>query len=182
MKPRPEAILLNLPEEQEEALASWLLAGLPYHLAKARLKSDFGVEVKSLSSFTGFYNQRCAPRMQARLQLAMKTAQKLFNEAKKNPDAVNAATAVLLRTRAFEILQNPAADPKQVSNLVKLLLDSKKQELANKQLGLDQAKFDLFKRKADRLDEIEAKAKELQAAGGMSAETLEIVEKQLKLL
>ncbi len=181
-KPRPEAILLNLPEEQEEALASWLLAGLPYHLAKARLATDFGVEVKSLSSFTRFYNERCAPRMQARLQLAMKTAQKLFNDAKKNPEVVNAATAVLLRTRAFEILQNPGADPKHVSNLVKLLLDSKKQEIARKQLALDQEKFDLIRRKADRLDELEAKAKELRKDGGVSPETLEVLEKQLRLL
>lgn len=181
-KPRPEAILLNLPEEQEEALASWLLAGLPYHLAKARLKADFEVEVKSLSSFTRFYNERCAPRMQARLQLAMKTADKLFREAKKNPEAINAATAVLLRTRAFEILQNPGANVRDVSNLVKLLISSKKTDMAREQLGLDRDKFDLMRRKADRLDELEAKAKEIRTGGGVSPETLDVLEKQLRLL
>jgi|GEM_PF-1838417 len=141
-KPRPEAILLNLPEEQEEALASWLLAGLPYHLAKARLKADFEVEVKSLSSFTRFYNERCAPRMQARLQLARRTAEKLFKDAKRNPAAFDAATAELLRARAFEILQNPGADPRDVSALVKLLLDSKKQDLQREQLVLDRDRFE----------------------------------------
>ena len=156
MKPRPEAILLNLPEEQEEALAQWLLAGLPYHLAKARLKADFGVEVKSLSSFSRFYNQRCAPRLQARLQLARKTAEKLFNDAKKNPAAFDAATAELLRARAFEILQNPGADPRDVSALVKLLLDSKKQEIAGQQLALDRDRFefDATKKALAALDDL----------------------------
>lgn len=181
-KPRSEAILLNLPEEQEEALAQWLLGGLPYHLAKARLKADFGVEVKSLSSFTRFYNERCAPRMQARLQLAMKTADKLYQEAKKNPEAINAATAVLLRTRAFEILQNPAANVRDVSNLVKLLISSKKTDMAREQLGLDREKFELMRRKADRLDELEERAKELRKSGGVSAETLAVLEKELRLI
>lgn len=181
-KPRPEAILLNLPEEQEEALASWLLAGLPYHLAKSRLKADFGVEVKSLSSFTRFYTERCAPRLQARLQMAIKTADKIYAEAKKNPEAINAATAVLLRTRAFEILQNPAANPKDVSNLVKLLISAKKQDLDRQNLALDKDKFELLRRKADRLDELENKAKKMRADGGVSPETLDVLEKQLRLM
>lgn len=182
MKPRPEAILLNLPEEQEEALAQWLLAGLPYHLAKARLKADFGVEVKSLSSFSRFYNERVAPRLQARLQKSYATANKLYRLAKKNPEAVNAGTAVLLRTRAFEILQNPSANPKEVSNLVKLLISAKKQEMDREKLSLDRDKFELLKRKAERLDELEAKAKELRESGCLTPETLQTMEQELKLL
>lgn len=181
-KPRPEAVLLNLPEAQEEALASWLLAGLPYHLAQKRLETDFGVVVKSLSSFTRFYTERCAPRLQARLQMAMKTADKIYKDAKRNPEAINAATAVLLRTRAFEILQNPSANPKDVAGLVKLLISAKKQELDRQNLALDKEKFILIRRKAERLDELESKAKQLRADGGVSPETLDVLEKQLRLM
>jgi hypothetical protein len=36
--------------------------------------------------------------------------------------------------------------------------------------------------KARRLDALEAKAREITQGGGLSAETLEVIEKQLKLL
>ena len=96
--------------------------------------------------------------------------------------AINAATAVLLRTRAFEILQNPAANPKDVSNLVKLLISAKKQDLDRQNLALDKDKFELLRRKADRLDELENKAKKMRADGGVSPETLDVLEKQLRLM
>lgn len=181
-KPRPEAILLHLPEAQEEALAGWLLGGVPYHIAQQRLADEFGVVVKSLSSFSKFYKDRCTPRLRARLQMARSTAERLFKDAKQNPEVFDAATAELLRVRAFEILQNPGADPKDVSSLVKLLLDSKRTKIASEQLQLDVGRFELASKKAARLDELEARAQKLRKDGGVSAETLTILEKELRLI
>lgn len=55
--------------------------------------------------------------------------------------------------------------------------------LIKAQAGLrDDRKLKMLEAKAARLDEMEAKAKELKQGGGLSAETLEMLEKQLKIL
>jgi nicotinic acid mononucleotide adenylyltransferase len=59
--------------------------------------------------------------------------------------------------------------------LVKLQLQAAKQDIEMRKLKMLEAK-------AARLDEMEAKAKELKQGGGLSAETLEMLEKQLKIL
>ena len=59
MKLRSDAKLLNLPEEQQAQLADWLLSGMPYHVARATVETEFGVRV-ALSAFTQFWNEVCA--------------------------------------------------------------------------------------------------------------------------
>jgi hypothetical protein len=61
-------------------------------------------------------------------------------------------------------------------------VELEKLRIQSRQLDLDVGKFQLIKAKADRLDALENKAKELKQGGGLSAETLEMLEKQLKIL
>ena len=52
-RPRPDAVLLNLPEEQPANLADWLLSGVPYHDARARVEKEFGVSLARRSPAPG---------------------------------------------------------------------------------------------------------------------------------
>jgi hypothetical protein len=57
--------------------------------------------------------------------------------------------------------------------LVKLQLQAARQEM-------EMRKLKMLESKAARMDALEAKAKEITAGGGLSAETLEVIEKKLK--
>jgi hypothetical protein len=61
-------------------------------------------------------------------------------------------------------------------------VELEKLRMQARQLDLDHAKFAIIKAKADRLDALENKAKELKQGGGLSAETLDMLEKQLRIL
>jgi hypothetical protein len=54
--------------------------------------------------------------------------------------------------------------------------------LLRKSSEMDSRKLALLEAKAKRLDELESKAKALRSGGGLTPETLEMLEKQLKLL
>jgi len=62
-KPRSDSILDNLPTQQKEKLCSWLLEGMSYNEARRRVKDQFGIELKSLKSFSMFYHTWCTARI-----------------------------------------------------------------------------------------------------------------------
>jgi hypothetical protein len=81
----------------------------------------------------------------------------------------------ILRQTAFELLADPGRDAKETERILNLLLRSREQDQAGRKLAI-------VEKKAARLDALEAKAREISKGGGLSAETLEVIEKQLKLL
>lgn len=139
-KPKSNAKLLNLPEAQQAQLAEWLLSGMPYHRAQAAVLKEFGVEV-SMGAFTGFWNEVCAPEHLRRRAKAVKMADEVAEVAERQPGRFDAATVDALKQKAFEMAVSPHADPDEVRSVMMLVLKARDQDLDERKLELDKAKF-----------------------------------------
>ena len=143
---KPTGILLTMLEEQQAELADALISGMTYWQAIPWLQEKFGVTVKSISAFTPFWAAWCEPRLLARRRRAVHTSEEIAEEASKNPGQFDAATIDAIKQRAFELSISPGCNPKDVKNLFALVLKSRDQERANKELDLEREKFDRLKR------------------------------------
>ena len=129
-------MLLNLPEEQQAQLADWLLGGMPYYEAQKQVRDQFGVTVKSLKSFTGFWEHVCAGQMVRRRNQACSMAHEIAAEAEKRPALFDQATIDALKQKAFELSISPQAKPKEVKALFMLVLKARDQDLTERKVAL----------------------------------------------
>lgn len=178
-RPRSDAKLLNLPEEQKAQLCDWLLSGIPYHRIKAMLKeAPFSLSI-SLSSLSDFYQQFCSAELIARRQRAVSTADEIAVEVSKQPGKFDAATIDALKQKAFELSINPGADPRDVKSLFMLVLKARDQELQEKDVDIKLRRLELLEKNA-------AQAKDalttLASKGGITPETRTQIEEALNLL
>lgn len=134
-KPRSDAKLLNLPEEQQAQLAEWLLSGMPYHVAQKRVADEFGIQV-GLGTFTGFWNDVCAPALIRRRANAVSMANEVAAEAAASPGKFDAATIDAIRQRAFELAISPHSQAKEVKSLFVLLQKGRDQDIEAEKLRL----------------------------------------------
>jgi hypothetical protein len=171
-KPRSDSKLDTLPESRVLELRDGLLGGWRYDDALSWLATECGVS-SSLSALSQFFKRHCAPVLKDRRKIAALKAEVLIEESGRTD--WTAATVEMVKQTAFEMMSAPDFDPKTVERFLKVMLK-------DKTLDLDARKVSLLEAKANRLDALEAKAKEMKAGGGLSAETLEVIEKQLKLL
>ena len=140
-KPRADAKLLNLPEEQQAQLAEWLLNGMPYHAAKEAVAKEFKVSC-SLSALSGFYSEVCVPALLKRRSQAVMAAEEIAAEASQSPGRFDAATVDAIKQKAFELAISPMSKPKDVKSLFMLLQKSRDQELKSQSLDLERSKFE----------------------------------------
>lgn len=138
-KTRSDAVLLNLPEEQQAQLAEWLLSGMPYHEAKVLAEKEFGISVKSLASFGSFWSAVCQPALLARRRRAAGSAEERAAEMRRNPAAFSAATLDAIEERAFEMSQSPQTPAKDVKAMMTLLLKAYDQRLTDRKVTLLEA-------------------------------------------
>jgi len=169
---KPKSPLDSLPNGGSAALRDGLLGDWTYEAALAWLESECGTK-SSLAALSAFFKRNCAPVIRERRQLAALKAEAIGGEAGLTD--WDAASIERLRQMVFEFMANPKADLEATERMFRLLLKSRDQEV-------DRRKLALLETKAKRLDALEAKAKEITAGGGLSAETLDVIEKQLKLL
>ena len=177
-KPRADAKLLNLPEEQQAQLADWLLSGMPYHAAKAEVFKEFKVSC-SLSALSGFYAEVCVPVLLKRRSQAVMAAEEIAEEASKAPGRFDQATVDAIRQKAFELAISSTAKPKDVKSLFMLLQKSRDQELAERKIDLDTRRVAILEAK---LAQVQAAVNEAKAAGGITPETLSKIEAAAKIL
>jgi hypothetical protein len=173
-KPRSDSKLDNLPELQFLELRDGLInrTFASYAEAISWLEAECGVSTVP-SVLSRFWRNHCAPVVAERRQYAALKAEALGDAMEKDPvnwDRINVEKA---KQMTFEFL-----DAGDVDAAMKLLNEITK---VNKQ-DLDERKVAMMERKAKRLDEIEEKAKEISQGGGLSDETLEMLEKKLKLI
>lgn len=176
-KPRSDAKLLNLPEEQQAQLAEWLLGTMPYHVAQKRVEAEFGVRV-GLAAFSSFYAEVCAPLRLSQRSRAAQMAQEIATEAGKSPGAFDQATVDAIRQKAFELSINPAADPGDVKALFMLLQKSRDQDLKAQQIDLARRRVELLESKLKAVQDAVTSAK----AGGLTPDTLRRIEEAAKIL
>lgn len=138
-KPRSDAVLLNLPEEQQCKLADWLLSGVPYHEAKILAEKEFGVSLKSLSPFKEFWAQVCEPLLLLRRSRTGGAANQRAAEAERNPMQFDRATMDALGQKAFEVISNPSAKANEIRALLGLFLKARDQDMEDRRIKLLEA-------------------------------------------
>jgi hypothetical protein len=186
-KTNSTAKLLNLPEGQQAQLAEWLLSGMPYHQARDLVFKEFAVEVKSLDAFSRFWDQVCSQALIAKRRRAAGMSSTVIDDVLQNPGKFDEANIALMKQRLFELLMNPRPCEKELKGLLSAFLkvrdqdgSEKARELAERQVKLAEQKY------RDHVEERKrAIDKELAAATtseGLSPETLEKIQKELRLL
>lgn len=134
--------LLQMPELHQARLADWLLGGMTYHEANQLVEREFGVKASSsLDRYTRFWEEVCVPMLLRRRRRMAGTAFERAAEAEQNPAEFDRATLDALQQRAYELAENPKADPKDVKAILTLLLKAKDQSLEERRLELDLSKF-----------------------------------------
>lgn len=165
-KPRSDARLLNLPEEQKVQLAEWLLSGVPYHQAALLVKEQFGVSVRP-GAFTDFWRDVCLPMLSERRRQYSQSARARSAEAQADPEQFQAATIDAIKEKAFQLATSANASPKDVRALFVLLQketdrqqraekEAAERKLKDRQLTLEERRVTLLEKKAALADEAEA--------------------------
>lgn len=172
-KARGDSKLDALPPPQLAELVQGLLCGWTYTAAIDWLNVECGVSA-SLSAFTPFYSRHVEPILVERKKFAALSANTLAKLAAES-EAFDAAAIGELKEYAYRLIRDPNSEPEDARKWMETLIKAQAGQRDSRKLAMLEAK-------ASRMDALEAKAKEIKAAGGLSAETLEVIEKQLKLL
>lgn len=172
---RADAKLKNLPPDALEAL--WLMRypgedgeKLTLEAIAAGMPGQFGFSC-SVSSLSEFYKWlRLKRRMEAATLRAEQARLSLASDPNMTPADLSRVGQMVFTAETIE-----DGNIKAYVELVKLQLQAAKQDIEIRKLKM-------LETKAARLDALEAKAHELKQGGGLSAETLEMLEKQLRIL
>jgi len=149
-KPRSDAKLLNLPEEQQALLAEHLLSGMRYHDAKKFVQAEFQVTT-SLASLSAFWDEVCTSALITRRQQAVTTADEIAAEVQKKPGQFDSATIDAIKQKAFELSISPRSAPGEVHDLFSLILKAKDQELKNKDIDIKIRRLELAEQQLDKV-------------------------------
>ena len=146
-KTRSDNVLLNLPEDQQCKLADWLLNGMPYHEANVLVGKEFGVTLRSLSSYSRFWSEVCEPELLKRRSRMVKSADARMAEAERRPGQFDKATLDAIGEKAYAIAISPQSDPKDIKATMMLLLKAQDQNRKERELehSVDRFQFDAAK-------------------------------------
>lgn len=171
-KPRADSALKTLPADQQEKLFR-LLRATSYEKALPIVAKEFGVRTSSaaLSAFFSWYP------LSRRLEQAKSFADQLTQQLKANPHLnLDAEKLSAVGQVAFEAQAVAEQDPELYIGLRKLrqkdadlAISSKNQELRLKQYE-------------DKIAAARSALEKAKTKGGLSAETRELIEQQLRLL
>lgn len=170
-KPRTESLQARLGLAGSERLRDELVGGMSYRDAVQWVWAEFRQKT-SLGAISNFFDAVCKPYLAERISSSARIAEAL---AEADEGKFDAGTSQRLKQLTFEILLSDSANLDERKDLLAAYLKLRGQEANERKLALYEAK-------ARRLDEIEAKAKSLKEGGGLSDETLEMLEQKLKLL
>lgn len=172
-KPRADSKLDALPTEKLAELIQGMACHWSYEQVRDWLKVECGVSI-SISALTPFYRRHVEPVLRERKEWALLEAGVLAKKA-KDTGVFDDATVSEFKEMAFKQLADPDSDREESRKMMETVLK------VNADLR-EERKLAMLEAKAKRLDALEAKAREIRAEGGLSIETLEMLEKQLKLL
>lgn len=180
-KPNSNAVLLNLPEDQQAQLCEWLMSGLGYHRVVELVQKEFGITT-SMQAMSRFWDKIVGPAYLARRARAVKLADVVADDAAKNPGQFDQATLELIKQKAFDVAANPNAPTDAIKDLLGLCLKARDQDIAERKAAVDEQKLQLeLKKYQDAVEKVKA---EIAGArkGGLQPETLQKVEEALNLL
>ncbi len=140
MKPRSDAVLLNLPADQQSLLAEWLLGGLSYQQAQTRAGREFGVHA-SLPVFSNFYRVVCLPILQARRADLLIAAKSFHPESGPQAGALARSTWELLQQKIFELALESEPRVADLKALCPLVLRARQVQLREQELECQRQKL-----------------------------------------
>ena len=173
-KKRSDSKLDALPPAQFEELRAGLLGKWSYQASKDWLAEECGVSI-SLSGLSGFFADHCAPVLKESRKLAVLRAQEFSKAAKDSPIDWDSAAMERLNQIFFELLLQPDVDAATAKRFGDMLLK-------DKSLNIDLRKMRLLGEKAKRLEEAKKSLTDQKNGGGLSEETLELIERTLGML
>ena len=148
-KPRSDAKLLNLPEEQQGQLAEWLLNGISYHKALALLKKEFGVS-SSTRALSDFFDAVCAPALSSRRRQWVRACSQVERDIEENPANWDAVLMEQAKELAARAMSRPQPDPSEVAALLSLVLKASDQKIRREAVELSRRRLELLeKRESD---------------------------------
>lgn len=168
-----DALFAKLTEPQDDRVASDYPHGRPWTLDEARdwLLRTHGVAC-SLTTISDFRSRENLRRELARTDDEVKELQEWLLAQGAGLDA---RTVMEIGNLVFINRATRDGDIASYKAICQLILKKEENQI-------DREKWDEAKADKERLRELEGKARTLKAAGGLSAETLELLEKELKLL
>lgn len=160
-------------------LCEWLLTpGQSYKKTRKLCEEEFGVS-PSDSQLSRFYQRYVAAELIRRRRLAVTVSSEIAAEVKRQPGAFDPATIDALQQKAFELASAPQVDPSDVKSIFALVLKARDQDMKQQEIGISMRRLELLESANRQARELVAKAK---TKGGISPETLEEIERSLKVL
>jgi len=148
-KPRSDSKLMSLPPHQRDTLIRWLTEeNIKYPEAVDRLWKDFGVKT-SATALSQFYATQC---FSLRYSEAGEVANTVAAEMEQRPDQFDAATIALVRQKTFERAVARDGNLDELAILAKILHDSAKLRLKEKDQQLTERRVALLEKKAAQAD------------------------------
>ncbi len=181
-KPRSDSKLDALDQDQQRQLCEWLLTpGLSYEKVKTLVLEEFNTSTTA-SALSSFYQSYVGAYVLERRRLAVGLAKEVGEELKRAPGEFSQATIDALEQKAFELIQNPMVDPREVKAIFTLVLKSRDQSLKEKDIEIKLRRLESLEAKEQRTEEAKSQLTSLASKGGLTAETLRTIEEAAKLL
>lgn len=173
-KPRSDSKLDNLADHHHAELVARLLRNEKYEDLLTWLAVECAVS-SSLSALSGFFSRHCAPVLKERRQLAVLRAQEFTKAAEASPVDWDAAAMERLNEIFFNLLLEPDVDAATAKRFGDMLLK-------DKALSMDSRKLKLLEEKANKMEIAKKELEERRQSGGLSEESLELIERTLGML
>ena len=146
-KPRSDAKLLNLPDEQKAELVEWFTSGVPYARIRELVKKQFTVST-SLGALSHFWSSYVSEIQQLKRHQAVMMLESFQDQVKQNPDSFVDAAFTQISQMVFELAMAPNADTAALKNLLDLVLKHQAQQQDLREFALAREKFEFHAAKS----------------------------------
>lgn len=178
-KPRPDAVLRNLPDPVHAELVRRLVEeGEGYASVRDWLAAEHAVKT-SLGALTAFWYSDCVPVKLTRARAAADGVKEALTAAA--PDFDRAAAGALSQ-RVFELAAAPGVDAGELAKLLGALNDAHRVAIKRDEVALAQRRVRLLEEAAASAKAKLTEALAKGAKGGLSAESLKLIEEAAKVL
>ena len=178
-KPRSDARLRNLPEElRDELVRRLVVEGERYADVRDWLAKEHAVKT-SVGALSEFWNSDC---VRVKFLRAKGTADTVKGDLAAAGGDFGEAAVNALSQRVFELAIAPGVDAEEVATLVRAITAHRRVENQSASLELANRRIRLLEEKAEADRKVLERAAAEAKSGGLTAATLEEMERRAKIL
>lgn len=150
--PKPKSNSKLAKEPIKSLLKEWLVVeNISYDEARERLKEQFGIQVKSDGALTNFWQRHC---FRERHDDAKELAGELRETLQAAPEAFSEPAIGAICQRVFELSVAKQGDVGELVALAKIMGDSAKVQIKQRELDLAERRVELLEKKAAAFDRV----------------------------